>query len=177
MLFNTVILALIGTASAVDIVFWDGPLCKGKAMACVNQNPDTCCRNGAGVPSVSVQAIPKEWNLNTVGYSDNDCINQVNVLGTYGTDYGCMNMYGGGTMSSVKYGFGQGSGKVKTRRRRRAGKEENEKCKEVHRPDVMIFSGGAKYNLTSLDEDTYKKMVCDPVLPSSIGLVSLKHSS
>lgn len=165
MLFNTAVLALVGAASAVDLVFWDTGDCTGRGMACQNWNPDVCCDNVAGVSSISIQAVPLDWNLVTYGYSDR-CNNQINLFATFQTDRGCMAMPADSNqkMTSAKYSFGPKSLGSKARRRRRADSGEKGECREVHRPDLMFFSDGVKYNLTALDEDTYKKMVCYPPL-------------
>lgn len=150
MKFLIALLTLAASTSAVDLALHANNDCGGTTHACTNMNPNTCCGLDLGDRtwrSVSVKAIPTDWNVQCRGYTNGRCNSLQDIRGNNGGVWICNRSENRFSYTGVGYNF--------------AGKKRDVtavKEPECTRPDKMTLADGAVYDLTDLDDEKYYEL-------------------
>ncbi|KAK4198514.1 hypothetical protein QBC40DRAFT_256027 [Triangularia verruculosa] len=157
MKYTTALLALVASASAIDLYLHGNNDCGGSELRCNNRNPNTCCGTNASTPyrSVAVRGIPSGWSLQGRGYDQGNCNRLQTISGNNGNLWIC-NRSNNFFYTGVGYNFVS---------RKRNGvdvpvgvvaKDVKEECQ---RPDALVLEDGTEYDLTSLNEENFDSLV------------------
>ncbi|KAF7531060.1 hypothetical protein G7054_g9229 [Neopestalotiopsis clavispora] len=155
MQISHILVGLVATVSAVDIYgYRSNEKCAGgDYIVATGVNPDSCSVSASGnvYRSISIRAIPTNWNIIGRAFTGGGCKNLKFAAQSSGRTDICL---GGDNYSGGNYGFA-------TKKRSVAA---GETCAATggcvaKRGDLMVFENGPKYNMTSLDDDLYNELV------------------
>ncbi|KAF5023279.1 hypothetical protein F66182_4660 [Fusarium sp. NRRL 66182] len=140
--------SLVATVSAVDCYLHTNNNCGGASLRCNGINPNTCCGVDGSSPyqSVAIRGIPLGWNLQLRGYANGRCSTLQTISGNNGNDWIC-NRSNGFRYTGCGYNF--------------VGRKRDDPVSksECTRPNVLELADGTEYDLTSLDQDDFYKLI------------------
>ncbi|KAF2205375.1 hypothetical protein GQ43DRAFT_468240 [Delitschia confertaspora ATCC 74209] len=157
MQFETILLGLAASVSAIDIRLRAGSGCTGAYQVCTGINPDTCCGlSSARFASVGYVAIPTNWRIQGRAYSNGGCTTLVGLQTIQGTTNACINEPSGfATLSGGGYNF--------VSKRRAAVPIEQcaaeKSCLSVAKPDTLVLEDETKYSIVDMAEPLLETLV------------------
>jgi hypothetical protein len=135
-------------AAALNVVFYESSTCRGTfRTVCLGLARDTCCAHTRGerINCMEFQGVDTSQNVELRSYNGGRCSHRSADDGSQGR----------GTISFVREPPYTGAGWGGFSRKR--GDDAVETLKSV-RPQLLEFTEGTQFNLTSLSDDDYYEM-------------------
>ncbi|KAM0497397.1 hypothetical protein ACHAP8_006889 [Fusarium lateritium] len=149
MLYQSVILGLVATATAIDIRFYinrNGACFEGPWIGFANVNPGASVLSNTFWTTAGLHAIPKGWGITGRGYGNSRC-NELPMQYAHGNGNRadlCL-PHNGNSLKSAKYDFIQ-SGQKKY--------VKDEECKDRAKVSELGLGDGSVYDISNMtDED------------------------
>jgi hypothetical protein len=137
------LLSLATAAAAISIRYHDGHCYDPVSIGCENIDPGFCCWCGPNRRSVSLVAIPNEWNVRYDGYEDTNCKNSKFTVNRIANTEPCQERQGG--YGSSAYFFNN-----------RKTVRSSQECRKV---DTFYAADGSKYGISHLDDGAIQYLV------------------
>ncbi|KAH7186201.1 uncharacterized protein B0J16DRAFT_288163 [Fusarium flagelliforme] len=157
--FSGLLLALATTASAVDMRAWIGSSCEGAFVACVGLNPNVCCvfSNSAnsGRASISVNAIPSNWNIHTQANTGGGCTYMANEQDNNGRTDLCMAYNSRGDRTGGSYWF---NGRKRAADKSCPAEQAEGKCEATVEPNALGLTDGTMYDIAGLSAEKVQEL-------------------
>ncbi|KXJ90438.1 hypothetical protein Micbo1qcDRAFT_226395 [Microdochium bolleyi] len=147
------LLALVGTAAAVDVGLLLQNDCNADAVFCTGYNPNTCC-GGASWWGASLKYVPRDWALELRLHTGGSCGPVQYSVRADGQDI-CFRSIAGKTTTGAGYGF---LGRKRADEDGAAGAQGT----ECQRPDLLRLADGTEYSLKELSQEQYDQVPKTP---------------
>ncbi|KAK6849275.1 hypothetical protein PG995_013108 [Apiospora arundinis] len=157
---QTLLAALAGTASAIDIFMHFSNNCGGNAIVCKNMPPapGNCCSGHPSLdqhPTVGFYGIPLHWNINCRGWSGGSCTNMRESQRASNTNFICLR---NGWFSGAGYVFVNKKRGVETIEGDEYCPAQEAPCANSVAPNALSFADGVTYSLVGLEGAAREQM-------------------
>ncbi|KAK6833351.1 hypothetical protein PG987_008045 [Apiospora arundinis] len=157
---QTLLAALAGTASAIDIFMHFSNNCGGNAIVCKNMPPapGNCCSGHPSLdqhPTVGFYGIPLHWNINCRGWSGGSCTNMRESQRASNTNFVCLR---NGWFSGAGYVFVNKKRSVETIEGDEYCPAQEAPCSNSVAPNALSFADGVTYSLVGLEGAAREQM-------------------
>ncbi|KAJ1323680.1 hypothetical protein MN608_10925 [Microdochium nivale] len=174
---QTILLALVAAATAIDIRFYSSGNCGGSYTTCPSATASRCCRAPAQRFSVEFVGIPKAMRMRGTSFVGNNCQHAYQGADSAGRTSICL--VGGSPHSGASYKLlskKRGTNAVVSEE----GVADDQGDEECARPDSLVLEDGTTFDLAELSETAYETMYVEPPRTSRRPVLHLanpwKHS-
>ncbi|KXJ87898.1 hypothetical protein Micbo1qcDRAFT_178546 [Microdochium bolleyi] len=166
---QTIVLALVAAATAIDVRFYSSGNCGGSYTTCSGAKPGECCRGPAQRFSVEFAAIPKDWKIRGTSYNGHSPCRFPNQ-GADSAGRSSICLVSRAENNSARYEFiskkrGDDGSLAQDGIPAAVEGAAEQKC---IRPDTLVLEDGTAFDLTNLNEAAFDTM-CVSVYVSASG--------